>query len=194
MLYNYPGRTGVWMGETFLDGIAGNSNFKCIKEASGDIDRVHLLALQYPDLELSCGAEDQALEFFVWGATSWVTPMGNFIAEEVVAFYDTCVRDGDFAKARRMMAALMPLTTALERGGQVPAMHQVRLCVQRIAGGAGAQAHAAHERCAGGGNDRRPADREGDASGNSGRPGASAARGSGLAEPIQDRPVLLAAQ
>ena len=118
MLYNYPGRTGVWMGEAFLDGIAGNSNFKCIKEASGDIDRVHLLALQYPDLELSCGAEDQALEFFVWGATSWVTPMGNFIAEEVVAFYETCVRDGDFVKARRMMAALMPLTTALERGGK----------------------------------------------------------------------------
>jgi len=118
MLYNYPGRTGVWMGETFLDGIAGNSNFKCIKEASGDIDRVHLLALQYPNLELSCGAEDQALEFFVWGATSWVTPMGNFIAEEVFAFYETCVRDGDFVKARRMMAALMPLTTALERGGK----------------------------------------------------------------------------
>ena len=118
MLYNYPGRTGVWMGETFLDGIAGNSNFKCIKEASGDIDRVHLLALHYPNLELSCGAEDQALEFFVWGATSWVTPMGNFIAEEVVAFYETCVRDGDFVKARRMMAALMPLTTALERGGK----------------------------------------------------------------------------
>jgi len=118
MLYNYPGRTGVWMGETFLDGVAGHANFKCIKEASGDIDRVHLLALQYPDIELSCGAEDQALEFFVWGATSWVTPMGNFIAEEVVAFYDTCTRDGDFAKARRMMAALMPLTTALERGGK----------------------------------------------------------------------------
>ena len=28
------------------------------------------------------------------------------------------MRDGDFAKARRMMAALMPLTTALERSGK----------------------------------------------------------------------------
>ncbi|MGI9412848.1 MAG: dihydrodipicolinate synthase family protein [Hyphomicrobiales bacterium] len=118
MLYNYPGRTGVWMGETFLDEVGGHANFRCIKEASGDIDRVHLLARQYPHIELSCGAEDQALEFFVWGATSWVTPMGNFIAEEVVAFYDTCVRERDFIKARHMMSALMPLTTALERGGK----------------------------------------------------------------------------
>ncbi len=119
ILYNYPGRTGVMMGEAFLDRVTENANFQCIKESSGDIDRLHLLANRYPGLALSCGAEDQALEFFVWGATSWVTPMGNFFAEEVVAFYEACAADADFAKARRMMAALLPLTTVLERGGKL---------------------------------------------------------------------------
>lgn len=119
MLYNYPGRTGVDMGEDFLERVSKSPNFRSIKEASGDINRLHLLANNYPSLELSCGAEDQALEFFVWGATSWVTPMGNFFAEEVIALYDACVEQRNFAKARRIMSALLPLTTVLEGGGQL---------------------------------------------------------------------------
>ncbi len=119
MLYNYPGRTGVVMGEDFLDIVSKNSNFRSIKEASGDINRLHMLANHYPSMELSCGAEDQALEFFVWGATSWVTPMGNFFAEEVIALYDACVKEQNFVKARRIMSALLPLTTVLEGGGQL---------------------------------------------------------------------------
>lgn len=119
MLYNYPGRTGIPMGEEFLDAVAKRPNFMSIKEASGDINRLHLVANAFPSIEVSCGAEDQALEFFVWGATSWVTPMGNFFAREVVALYDVCTRDQDFVKARRIMSALLPLTTVLEGGGQL---------------------------------------------------------------------------
>ncbi len=119
MLYNYPGRTGINMGEDFLSIVADNPNICAIKEASGDINRIHLLANNYPTVELSCGAEDQALEFFVWGATSWVTPMGNFFAEEVVALYTACVIEKDFVKGRKIMAALLSLTTVLEGGGQL---------------------------------------------------------------------------
>jgi len=119
MLYNYPGRTGVIMGEEYLAKVSESPNFKSIKEASGDIDRVHMLATNFPSIELSCGAEEQALEFFAWGATSWVTPMGNFFAEEVVAMYDACVKDQDFVKGRRIMSALLPLTSLLEGGGQL---------------------------------------------------------------------------
>ncbi len=118
MLYNYPGRTGVNMGTGFLQRVGQHGNFRCIKEASGDINRVHLLVRDFPHLELSCGAEEQALEFFVWGATSWVTPMGNFFIKEVVDFYNACTRDNDFDKARRMMNALLPLTTEIENGGK----------------------------------------------------------------------------
>lgn len=118
MLYNYPGRTGVGMGADFLERVGQRSTFRAIKEASGDIDRLHLLAREYPHIEISCGAEDQALEFFVWGATSWVTPMGNFFIEEAVDFYDVCTRDKDFDKARAMMTALLPLMSIIESGGK----------------------------------------------------------------------------
>lgn len=119
ILYNYPGRTGVEMGRGFLQRVSQAENFRCIKESSGDVNRLHLLVDEFSNLALSCGAEDQALEFFAWGASSWVTPMGNFFPAEVVAFYRTCVEAQDFARARQLMAALLPLTTALEGAGKL---------------------------------------------------------------------------
>jgi 4-hydroxy-tetrahydrodipicolinate synthase len=118
MLYNYPGRTGVNMGEDFLARVGQSSNFQCIKEASGDIGRLHLIARDFAHIQLSCGCEDQALEYYVWGATSWVTPMGNFFMEEVVAFHSLCLHEKDFVTARAMMSALLPLTSTLEGGGK----------------------------------------------------------------------------
>ena len=54
MLYNYPGRMGVHMGEEFLDRVGRSRNFCAIKESSGDINRVHLLARDYPHIQMSC--------------------------------------------------------------------------------------------------------------------------------------------
>ena len=77
MLYNYPGRMGVNMGEEFLDRVGRSRNICAIKESSGDINRVHLLARDYPHIQMSCGMDDQALEFFAWGARSWVCAGSN---------------------------------------------------------------------------------------------------------------------
>jgi 4-hydroxy-tetrahydrodipicolinate synthase len=38
--------------------------FCAIKESSGDINRVHLLARDYLHIQMSCGMDDQAPEFF----------------------------------------------------------------------------------------------------------------------------------
>lgn len=118
MLYNYPGRMGVNMGEEFLDRIGRSRNICAIKESSGDINRVHLLARDYPHIQMSCGMDDQALEFFAWGAKSWVCGGSNFLPEEHVALYQACVIDGDFNKGRRIMSAMLPLMHVLEQGGK----------------------------------------------------------------------------
>ena len=118
VLYNYPGRTGSHMGTTFLNQIRKHKNFCAIKETSGDINRLHNLALDYDDIQLSCGMDDQALEFFTWGARSWVAGGANAIPEEHIALYKACVVEKDFVKGRKIMAALMPLMTVLEQGGQ----------------------------------------------------------------------------
>jgi len=118
MLYNYPGRMGVNMGEEFLDRVGRSKNFCAIKESSGDINRVHLLARDYPHIQMSCGMDDQALEFFAWGARSWVCGGSNFLPEEHLALYQACAIEGDFSKGRRIMSAMMPLMRVLEQGGK----------------------------------------------------------------------------
>lgn len=118
MLYNYPGRMCINMGEEFLDRVARSRNFCAIKESSGDINRVHLLARDYPHVQMSCGMDDQALEFFAWGARSWVCGGSNFLPTEHLALYRACVVEGDFAKGRRIMSALLPLMRVLEQGGK----------------------------------------------------------------------------
>ncbi|MDA7426219.1 dihydrodipicolinate synthase family protein [Thalassococcus lentus] len=118
MLYNYPHRTGTMMGEEFLDRVGRSRNFCGIKESSGDINRVHLLARDYPHIALGCGMDDQALEFFAWGAPFWVCGGSNFLPLEHIALYEACVLEGDFAKGRRIMSAMLPLMRVLEQGGK----------------------------------------------------------------------------
>ena len=118
ILYNYPGRMGSEMDEEFLDKVGKSTNFKAIKESSGDINRVHLLARQYPHIQLSCGMDDQALEFFAWGAESWVCAASNFAMKAHKALFNACVIDSDFTKGRRIMTAMLPLMQVLEQGGK----------------------------------------------------------------------------
>ena len=118
LLYNYPDRMGAHMGEAYLDRVGRSPNFCAIKESSGDPNRVHLLARDYPHISLSCGMDDQALEFFAWGARSWVCAGSNFAPEIHVALYQACAVEGDFNKGRRIMSAMMPLMRVLEQGGK----------------------------------------------------------------------------
>ncbi|MEE8536209.1 MAG: dihydrodipicolinate synthase family protein [Kiloniellales bacterium] len=136
MLYNYPGRTGAHMGEKFLRQATRNANIQAIKESSGDVDRIHLIAREFPQLQLSCGADDQALEFFAWGAESWVCAATNCLAAETLALYQACVVEKDFDRGRAIMMALMPVMTVLERGGKFAQCVKYGCELQGLPGGA----------------------------------------------------------
>lgn len=116
MLYNYPGRMGVSMGEDYFSRVSASKNVIAIKESSGDMGQLHLLATRFPNIAPSCGWDDLALEFFAWGARSWVCAGSNFIPAEHIALYEACAVEGDFDKGRRIMAAMMPLMNFLDGG------------------------------------------------------------------------------
>ena len=118
MLYNYPGRMSVNMDEETLDRLGRSPNFCAIKESSGDPNRLHMLARDYPHIALSCGMDDQALEFFAWGARSWVCAGSNFAPEAHIQMYQACAVKGDFTKGRAIMSAMLPLMRVLEQGGK----------------------------------------------------------------------------
>lgn len=117
MLYNYPGRMSVSMGREFFNTVlAASKNFIAIKESSGQTGQLHMLAREFPQLGVSCGWDDQALEFFAWGARSWVCAGSNFLPAEHIALYQACAVENDFAKGRRIMSAMLPLMDFLEEG------------------------------------------------------------------------------
>lgn len=118
MLYNYPIRMGVQMGEHYFRRVSSSPNFQGIKESTGSTDSIHLLALKFPNIALSCGWDDQALEFFAWGARSWVNGPANFLPTENIALWHACVIENDFAKGRALMGAMMPLMELLETDGK----------------------------------------------------------------------------
>ena len=118
MLYNYPGRTGVHMGEEFLSRAAASTNVCAIKESSGDVNRYHLLYREFPQIQLIVGAEDQVLETLAWGAEAWVCATANIFPHECRRFLEICGYSGDFVTGRRIMSALLPLMHALEQGGK----------------------------------------------------------------------------
>jgi len=118
MLYNYPARTGAMMSPDFLDRVGRSPNFCAIKESSGDPNQLHRLARDYPHIQLCCGMDDQALEFFAWGARSWVCAGSNFLPMEHIALYEACVAEGDFVLGRRIMSAMLPLMRTLEQSGK----------------------------------------------------------------------------
>ncbi|AYG68734.1 MULTISPECIES: dihydrodipicolinate synthase family protein [unclassified Rhizobium] len=116
MLYNYPARMGVMMGEEYFSRVGKSRNVRAIKESSGDMGNLHLLAKKFPHISLSCGWDDQALEFFAWGAKSWVCAGSNFLPREHVALYEACVLEKNFDKGRAIMTAMLPLMDFLECG------------------------------------------------------------------------------
>lgn len=119
MLYNFPARTGTPMSFEFIDALKQRPNFQAIKESTGSIERMHTLTQDYADqLQTSCGMDDQVLEFFTWGARSWVCGASNFLAREHVALYQACVVEQDMIKGRALAQRLLPMLNLLEGGGK----------------------------------------------------------------------------
>jgi 4-hydroxy-tetrahydrodipicolinate synthase len=116
MLYNYPARMGVMMREDYFSRVGKSRNVVAIKESSGEMANVHLLDRKFPHIGLSCGWDDQALEFFAWGARSWVCAGSNFLPREHVALYEACAIEKNFDKGRAIMTAMLPLMDFLECG------------------------------------------------------------------------------
>ncbi|HEX3499464.1 MAG TPA: dihydrodipicolinate synthase family protein, partial [Stellaceae bacterium] len=119
ILYNFPARTGVDMNRAFLDKIADVEAICAIKESSGSFARMleHIVFFD-GRLQRICGADDQAVDSFLWGARSWIAGASNFLPAEHVALYEACVVRQDFVRGQRLMRAMLPLFYLLEQGGK----------------------------------------------------------------------------
>jgi 4-hydroxy-tetrahydrodipicolinate synthase len=116
VLYNYPVRTNVEVGYSVLDALKDHDRVIAIKESAGNLLRAIEIGDKYKGkIQLSCGSDDQALDFFLWGATSWICAPANFLAPQIVSFYNKYT-SGDLAGAQQIVRSMFPLMNNLESG------------------------------------------------------------------------------
>ncbi|MSO95080.1 MAG: dihydrodipicolinate synthase family protein, partial [Thermoleophilia bacterium] len=66
-------------------------------------------------LQVSCGSDDQALDYFRWGVTSWIAGTANVFPREHVEVLEA-VTSGQAERAARLMAGLLPWIQHMEAG------------------------------------------------------------------------------
>lgn len=119
ILYNFPARTGVDMTPEFLRSVSDVPSICAIKESSGSFARMleHIVAFE-GRYQRIVGADDQAVDGFLWGACAWIAGASNVFPAEHVALYETCVVRKDFVAGQKLMRAMLDVFYLLENGGK----------------------------------------------------------------------------
>jgi 4-hydroxy-tetrahydrodipicolinate synthase len=116
IMYNFPARVGVSIEYETVVHLARNPNIAGIKESSGDFSRaLRLLQTDFKDFEVVCGCDDQPVDFFFWGAKSWIAGAGNVFPEEQVALFNA-TQNNDWNLARKIMKEIYPAIHSMESG------------------------------------------------------------------------------
>ena len=119
ILYNFPARTGVDMNREFLDAVADIEAICAIKESSGSFARMLEHVVHFDGrIQRICGADDQAVDSFLWGAKSWIAGASNFLPAEHVSLYEACVLRKDFVLGQKQMQTMLRMFYLLEQGGK----------------------------------------------------------------------------
>ena len=116
VLYNYPARAGVEIGFECLDAVADHPNIIAIKESSGDFSRFLQLQRRYAGrLQIMCGSDDQAADYFSWGVRSWLAGTANVLPRHHVIIMNTA-NEGKYGEAMWQFAAILPWIQNMESG------------------------------------------------------------------------------
>jgi 4-hydroxy-tetrahydrodipicolinate synthase len=116
ILYNYPARAGVEIGVECLDLLADRSEIVAIKESSGDFSRFLALRSRYAGrIEVMCGSDDQAVDYFFWGVRAWLAGTANVLPRQHVEVLDHANK-GDHEGARALFDTILPFIQNMESG------------------------------------------------------------------------------
>jgi len=116
VLYNYPPKVGVEVGLDVLDAFVTNPRVIGIKESSGNLLRAMDIRQRYGTrYQLTNGSDDQTLDFYLWGATSWICGPANCMARACVDLVKT-IESGNWIAARDKALVIYAAMKSLESG------------------------------------------------------------------------------
>ncbi|MGP4972517.1 4-hydroxy-tetrahydrodipicolinate synthase [Psychrobacter alimentarius] len=116
IMYNFPARVGVSIEFDTVSHLAKHPNIIGIKESSGDFSHaLRMLQANFDNFEVICGCDDQPVDFFFWGAKSWIAGAANVFPEEQVALFNA-TQQGDWDEAKQIMSEIYPAIHSMESG------------------------------------------------------------------------------
>ena len=115
MLYNQPFLCNVDMSAAFVAKLTkAFENIRYIKEATGHADRVYDI-VRLTDGVMNCFAGNRVYECFLFGATGYVSPPGNYAPRPAVAMWEMLER-GEMETAKKISDGLVDFFEALFEG------------------------------------------------------------------------------
>lgn len=112
IVYNIQGRSGVNIETTTLKRIAQLGNVVAVKEASGNVgqmgDVLESIARVRGGFSVMSGDDALTMPLMALGGRGVISVVSNLVPEKVVEMVNACL-EGDFAKAREMHFALLPI-------------------------------------------------------------------------------------
>ncbi|CAM4153361.1 4-hydroxy-tetrahydrodipicolinate synthase [Psychrobacter arenosus] len=116
IMYNFPARVGVSIEFDTVAHLAKHRNIAGVKESSGDFSHaLRMLQANFDEFEVVCGCDDQPVDFFFWGAKSWIAGAANVFPAEQVALFEA-TQKGDWDRAKALMSAMYPAIHSMESG------------------------------------------------------------------------------
>ncbi|MFT5096908.1 MULTISPECIES: 4-hydroxy-tetrahydrodipicolinate synthase [Psychrobacter] len=116
IMYNFPDRVGVAIEFDTVAHLAKHPNIVGVKESSGDFSHaLRMLQANFDDFDVVCGCDDQPVDFFFWGAKSWIAGAANVFPAEQVALFNA-TQQGDWDKAKQIMSEIYPAIHSMESG------------------------------------------------------------------------------
>jgi 4-hydroxy-tetrahydrodipicolinate synthase len=113
ILYNVPGRTGVDLKPDTVIKLASHPNIQAIKEATGELNRVHVLREACgADFKLLSGDDATGCEFMLQGGDGVISVTANVAAASMRRMCDAAIARKR-AEAERIDATLQPLHRTL---------------------------------------------------------------------------------
>ena len=116
IMYNFPARVGVSIEFDTVAHLAKHPNIVGVKESSGDFSHaLRMLQADFSDFDVVCGCDDQPVDFFFWGAKSWIAGAANVFPAEQVALFNA-TQQGDWDQAKQIMSKIYPAIHSMESG------------------------------------------------------------------------------
>jgi 4-hydroxy-tetrahydrodipicolinate synthase len=110
VVYNNPSTCGIDISPELVAELAEMDSVKYIKEATGDIARVHQIkALAGGKIDVFAGSDNIFFHALIGGAVGAISASGNVLSAQTVEVFNLITEKGDIIKAKKAFDRIFPI-------------------------------------------------------------------------------------